>query len=171
MEGTLLNKKISRTLHCHWLSWRKTPQYKCGLWGKPALLCSCRDLFPSHFEHWLLLNEWCAMTQGRAVTPSSHTMAPHMFLCLPWLLDATPDASGPEMAPGAQRSVGSSSAWPFSFCHPPTPALGSWKAAEKSLCWLAGGGYCVTLGRRWVEGITLDCLEEKVKGRATICRI
>lgn len=112
-----------------------------------------------------------ATTHSKAVTPPSYAMAPHMSFCLPWLLDATPDANGPEMAPGAQHSMGSSSAWPFSFCCPPTPASRSWKVAEKSLCWLAGGGHRVTLGRRWEGGITLDSLEEKVKGKAMNCRI
>lgn len=44
------------------------------------------------------------------------------------------------MAPGAQRSMGSSSAWHFSFCHLPTPASGGWKSSKE---------ICVLAGRRW----------------------
>lgn len=53
---TLLNKKISRTLRCHWFVWRKTFCSKRGLWGKPAPLSSYGDCFPLHLESWLLLS-------------------------------------------------------------------------------------------------------------------
>lgn len=55
MEGTFLNKKMSRTLQYHWL--REDTSVHMSALGEASTSLQLHRSFPSHLEHCLLLNE------------------------------------------------------------------------------------------------------------------